>query len=115
MIRVLLVALLVACVCQSHAQQLVDPTKPKIIPNQSESADGEQIDGFPQVKVSAIFINQEKRHAILNGQSVNEGDRWKGMLLAKVHQNGIVLVNNENVEKEFTINQNVKKDASHDF
>lgn len=115
MIRIFILVLFVFCVGHTYALQLVDPTKPKVKPNQLASTEGGQIDGFPQVKVSAIFINQGSRRAILNGQSVLEGEKWKGMLLAQVNRNGIVLINNENVEKEFMINQNVKKDASHDF
>lgn len=100
----------------AHSQQLVDPTTPKYHIKSAETSDGLMVDGFPVIKVSAVFINQNAKVAIVNGQSVTEGTDWNGMLISKVHRDGVVLVNNENVKKEFLINNdNVKKDASNDF
>lgn len=96
-----------------YAQQLVDPTRP--LTKAARTSDGMSQDGFPNLILSAVFINGDSKHAILNGQSVAEGQNWNGFQLVKVLQGSIVLSNKQQ-KKEFFINKNkFKKDASHDF
>ncbi len=99
-----------------NAQQLVDPTRPKTQSAIAQSENGLGADGFPKVNLSAIFINENNKHAVMNGQSIAEGEQWKGFRVAQVHHDGVILMNKEKKKKEFLINNNnVKKDASDDF
>ena len=52
--RIILSLIIVAGTLQ--AQQLVDPTKPKHVSKDVKTADGMQADGFPIVKVLAVYL-----------------------------------------------------------
>lgn len=111
-----LMLIVLIVVSGTNAQELVDPTRPKSQSAKAQTENGLGADGFPNVNLSAVFINNKNKHAVMNGQSIAEGEQWKGFQVTKVHRNGVILMNKENKKKEFLINNNnVKKDASNDF
>ena len=102
--------------CEAQYAVLPDPTKPVNVPAKGETDDqGNDADGFPRVKIEAVFLQGESKTAVINGQTVQEGQSWKGFNLLKVHANGVVLADAEK-QKEFLINNyNFLKDATDDF
>lgn len=98
----------------AFAQDLQDPTRPH---NVTKNQQGMVVnaDGFPTIKVSAVFINESSKHAMINGRMLKEGQQWNGLSVLEIHQAGVVLANQES-QKEFLIHiNNFKKDASNDF
>lgn len=99
-----------------HGQQhLPDPTQPQSS-TQLNSAENKIIDGFPKIEVSAVFINGTRKHAIVNGQTLSEGQQWQGFKLLQVTSLGVVLANQQG-PKTFLIdnNINIKKDLENGF
>ncbi|WJG09702.1 hypothetical protein [Aliiglaciecola sp. LCG003] len=99
---------------QAGGQQLSDPTQPKgfIAGN---SAAGKESGSSSIIAVSAVIIKSTGNHAVLNGDTVAEGQRWHGYIVEKVHDKGVVL-SAQGRETELFINQfSIKKDASNDF
>ncbi|GAB5381696.1 MAG: hypothetical protein Alis3KO_35790 [Aliiglaciecola sp.] len=115
--RVFYNALLAAAFALSKgaiAQQMVDPTQPQdFIP--TTAANSEASGGATAIIISAVFINGERKTAVINGDTVTEGQTWQGNKVKKVHKGGVVLVM-QGRETELFINQHsIKKDASNDF
>lgn len=99
---------------QVGAKELVDPTKPKNFAVQSTD-DTTETPSSNSIKLSAVFIKSKGKYAIINGQTVAEGQSWNGFELTRVHAGGIVLKNQDG-EKAVLVNYNsIKKDASNDF
>ncbi|GAC13791.1 hypothetical protein [Aliiglaciecola lipolytica] len=97
------------------AQQPVDPTKPKGVGilGLGKTELGET--GAAPIVLSAVFIKNTSKIAVINGESVLEGQSWKGNQVKKIHKDGVVLVV-DGRETELLLNQySIKKDASNDF
>lgn len=96
------------CLCgllvsvQSVAQTLLDPTKPPSRRVISESVDEPTPDelaeagGIPDARVSAIFVSETKRYAIINDDMVAEGEKWNNILLSRVNSDSVELSNGQN-------------------
>lgn len=105
-----------------EAQLLVDPTKPPR-DRTLETEDGSEeiietrvdASGIPNARVTAIFVSNEARYAIINGDTVFEGETWRNVKVAKVNLSSVVL-QNENNKKEIKINNiNIIKESAHDY
>ena len=107
---------LFAGLANGQAETLRDPTQPMV--NNSTRGTGQQglsADGFPQVKIEAVFLQGDNKRAVINGETLVEGQDWKGFNLLKIHPNGVILSNTER-QKEFLINNNnFLKDTTDDF
>ena len=103
---------LVLASTQLASQALLDPTKPPFqgvisgavttpIPN--EVADANSI---PDPKVSAIFVSETKRYAIINNHMVAEGEKWNHILLSRVNRDSVELSKGQSkkVVKMFDVN-----------
>ena len=114
--KALLLILTFALSFLASAQTLPDPTKPKsVISEGGVGADGLDAQGFPSVLVSAVFLKNNSRIAIVNGNSLKVGDLLNGTEVVDIHKNGIVL-RKADQKKEFLINNTqFLKDASNDF
>lgn len=99
----------------AFAQKMVDPTKPQGFI--AGAATGEQAGSTigSSLVVSAVFIKGDSKRAVINGDSVIEGQSWKGNTVKKIHKNGVVLIV-QGRETELFVNQfSIKKDATNDF
>lgn len=85
-----------------QAQVVIDPTRPanKVVAS-SESIDesGEQEDTaaiqegttIPRADLTAIFLSEENKYAIINNQIVYEGEKWRNAILVEVKPNSVVM------------------------
>jgi len=98
-----------------QAQTHLDPTRPAPIATQVLTGEGGK-DGGGQPRVSAVFINDSNKHAIVNGQLLSEGQNWHGFEVLEINPSGVVLVSQEG---QLTIlidkNLHIKKDAENGF
>lgn len=96
------------------SQQMVDPTQPQNF-TPAASSNNDAANGTAAILVTAVFIHGERKTAVINGDTVSEGQNWQGNKVKKVHKGGVVLVK-QGRETELFINQySIKKDASNDF
>ena len=116
MIKVLFLATAVLFTGLANGQVLNDPTRP-LKGAGAKGSDGTTVDenGFPGINVSAVFINGRNKHAILDGQDVKEGQNWRGMTLIQVHQEGVILANQQGRREYLITNNNIKKDSVNEF
>ena len=98
-------------ITQVQAQGLPDPTRPLDL----KSEVGMAQDGFPQVKINAVFVTAQGVHAIINGQSVNVGDSWQGLTLISLTRDSVVLARGQERKEYFITNTTFKKDVTNDF
>lgn len=103
-----------------QAQTLTDPTRPVNVDWSASASDDRQADGFPALKLEAVFISEHGRYAIIDGATLNEGDKFKGFTLMSVTSKGIVLageVRGAPMQRRFLLTQNndIKKYSSNDF
>ena len=66
------------------ADTLRDPTRPHTMQEVTTPRD-------PAVRVSAIFVSDSRRVAILNGRTVAEGDRVAGATVTRIDDNVVTL------------------------
>ncbi|GAA6184463.1 hypothetical protein [Aliiglaciecola sp. NS0011-25] len=96
------------------AQQLIDPTKPKgagLLTTKSN----EDENGPAPIVLTAVFIKSNSKVAVINGESVLEGQSWRGNQVKKINKDGVVLIV-DGRETDLLLNQySIKKDASNDF
>ncbi|MDN4501930.1 hypothetical protein QX776_05930 [Alteromonadaceae bacterium BrNp21-10] len=97
-----------------QAQTLSDPTRPLTFDGDTTNTQpqGRQADGFPAISVSAIFISPSSKYAIINGNTLFEGQGWSNVLVTKITLNTVTLAI-EDVVKTFEIQPTtIKKDVS---
>lgn len=70
-------ALLLLGPLQADAELLRDPTRPYSAPTYTEA-------GIKSFTVTAVFVSQERRIAIVNGRRVTEGDRIGGATVVEI-------------------------------
>lgn len=112
-VHILIVSLLFSQM--ALGQKMIDPTKPQGFI--AGSAAGEQAGSTigSSLIVSAVFIKGDSKRAVINGDSVIEGQNWKGNTVKKIHKSGVVLIV-QGRETELFVNQfSIKKDATNDF
>ncbi|GAB2681259.1 hypothetical protein [Aliiglaciecola aliphaticivorans] len=96
------------------AKQLVDPTKPKGV-GLLAAKSGKDEGGPAPILLTAVFIKANSRVAVINGESVAEGESWRGNQVKKINKDGVVLIV-DGRETDLLLNQySIKKDASNDF
>jgi hypothetical protein len=96
-------------------QQLIDPTQPQGFMSGAKGSEIATDNSNAPLVVSAVFIKDGSKLAVINGESVAEGQSWKGNKVKSIHKNGVVLIV-QGRETELNINQfSIKKDASNDF
>ncbi|MFT4939356.1 MAG: MSHA biogenesis protein MshK [Paraglaciecola sp.] len=98
-------------------QVLVDPTRPSIS-NSRIIVKGEDPAsyGAKPLQVSAIFINGQNKHAIINGISYKEGQSMHGFELISIAKNMITVRNTDGQKTFFVTNSfTLKKDTTNDF
>lgn len=104
----------------ASAEVLTDPTRPKTGVAQHGLVDNKSNDGFPIIKLEAVFVGEKERFAIIDGKTISEGGSLQGFELVKVTQTGIILrgqVQDSEKQRSYMINKNsdIKKDRSNDF
>lgn len=99
---------------QIAASELVDPTRPKSFSSGSVGPNSD-IPNSNVLKLSAVFIKSTGKYAVINGETVAEGQSWNGYELTRVHAGGIVLKNQDGEKVVQVNNFSIKKDASNDF
>lgn len=116
MIKLLPVLLLMFCAATTAEQELVDPTRPYV----SKHATVIQNEGLnlvddTQVMVTAIFISDRNKHAIINGKNYSEGQVVLGNKIISIEQDRVVLSDDDGSKELFINSHNVKKDVTNDF
>jgi hypothetical protein len=93
---------------------LPDPTKPPIVPGDEVvvTEDGE-VSGA--VKLSAIFIQPSSRSAIINNDTVVEGQTWNGMEVVAIHPRKVVLKNESGIQELVLNDIIIKRDAKNEL
>lgn len=114
MIRTCVAVMLLFNVSLPMVQASTDPTRP-----QDHYADADNENNMPSATdnmvVSAVFISNSARCAIVNGQTLVLGAAIGDFQVVEIHSQGVVLQSNR-IRKEILINnQFIKKDASNDF
>lgn len=96
------------------AEPLIDPTMPK---GYLPSADGQlsTSQGNADIVLSAVFIRGQNRYAVLNGDTVAQGESWKGFTVIEVNANRVILQSQDNRQEILVNPQPIKKDVANDF
>lgn len=116
LISLLLTLLISAIVLPLEAQELTDPTQPR---NAVLSPATTGHTGKDGLTLQAVFIGTQERYAIINGQTLNQGDSINGFELVAVTATTVTMRDTiQGSEKQTTLmlnNSAIKKDRSHDF
>lgn len=107
--------------CLLHAESagaqnrvLPDPTKPPVVVGEEVvMSDDGQISGA--VKLSAIFIRPSNRSAVINNDTVVEGQIWNGMEVVAIHPEKVVLKNESGTQELILNDVIIKRDAQNEF
>jgi MSHA biogenesis protein MshK len=78
--------LLVASSSADAAEEFRDPTRPHTY-NRVEQT----VDGVPSFSVNAIFVSDERRLAIINGERVRVGDSVSGATVVSIQKEQVTL------------------------
>lgn len=118
--NLLMMVISFVAVTHVHAQEMRDPTRPANKgPIAAENADGVSVEGeggqgdgeqnqqvsFPQIKLSAIVVTEDRKYAIIGNEVVYEGQQWKSVFLSKIKPYSVTFRLND-LTKEITINNN---------
>lgn len=85
-----------------NAQVVIDPTRPAnkmIAAPESVDKSGEREDTaaiqegtvIPRANLTAIFMSEETKYAIINNQIVYEGEKWRNAILIEIKPNSVVM------------------------
>jgi len=85
--KIILVALLLSLPQYANSQQ-VDPTKPFGAVAAAPSKSNEQ---STRLVLQSVIKNNNNKKAIINGQVLNVGDKYKGFALIAINANRVVL------------------------
>ena len=111
-LRGMLVSLLL--ITGVSAETLSDPTRPLNVEEDVFIAGTQQqlVDGFPMIRVSAIFVSPTEKYAIINGNTYFEGQTLLNVVVKAIYLNGVTLAKAD-VSKTFDIQPiTIKKDVS---
>lgn len=87
---------------QAMSQNLLDPTKPPsrgVVTDSAAASTPDEVaesGGIPDARVSAIFVSETTRYAIINDDMVAEGEKWNNILLSRVNRDSVELSNGQN-------------------
>ncbi|MFT5814510.1 MAG: MSHA biogenesis protein MshK [Psychroserpens sp.] len=87
MYKIILVVLLLFLPQYANSQQ-VDPTKPF---GAVASASTNSSEKSTRLVLQSVIKNNNNKKAIINGQVLNVGDKYKGFALIAINANGVVL------------------------
>lgn len=97
-------------------QELTDPTRPaKVAANADQPAGNVDDDGFPAIAISAIFHSKSGKRVVIDGESLTEGDIYKGLDVVEITLNSVVMANQQKQKTYYFTNQNVANNVSTDF
>ncbi|MFT4993415.1 MAG: hypothetical protein ACI965_000434 [Paraglaciecola sp.] len=116
MIKLLPILLLMLCTRAAAEQGLVDPTRPYISKHATVmQKEGPNVAGDSRLKVTAIFISQQHRRAIINGKNYYEGQTVFGNKILSIEQNRVVLGDADGSQELLMNKNNIKKDITNGF
>ncbi len=78
--------------CQINAGTITDPTRP--MASSENSVKNKKINIKSKQVLSAIFIKQGIKQAIINNQFYKQGDYYRGKKIISIQKNKVVLKNN---------------------
>jgi hypothetical protein len=110
MIKTVCFIVLLTFHCGVSAQVLPDPTRPQ----ESNSA-ARSIGQVDALLLSAIFISEQSKQAIINNKSFIEGQVIQGFTIFSIAKNRVELRGPEGHKILQLINNDIKKDANDDF
>ena len=79
-------ALLLAAASIVSAEELRDPTRPH-----TYTVERATVAGVPRFSINAIFVSDERRLAIINGERVQVGDRVSGATVVSIEKEQVTL------------------------
>jgi hypothetical protein len=85
--KIILVVLLLSLTQYANCQQL-DPTKPF---GAVAAASNNSSKKITRLVLQSVIKNNNNEKAIINGQVLNVGDKYKGFALIAINANGVVL------------------------
>ncbi|WP_416307194.1 hypothetical protein [Neptunicella sp. SCSIO 80796] len=114
--RYILLSVSVLTIPVGAEQQYRDPTRPPVLDHNMDLAVSENnSNGFPPIKVSAIFSSAEGQYAIINGRTLSVGQGWANIELIAIGEDSVTLSAND-VVKTFVIHSHsTKKDVANVF
>jgi hypothetical protein len=101
----------------AQSKVLPDPTRPPVSANQEAAGDSsaETPQTVNQARLMAVFIKPAGRSAVINNDTVVEGQTWNGMQVLKIHPRRVVL-KSESGTQELVLNDIIiKRDAQNEF
>jgi MSHA biogenesis protein MshK len=103
------------CITTVQANTLVDPTKPSGNTLGTSANSDENAMTQSPIKLTAIINHQQYKQAIINGESLIEGQTIRGYKVVSISQNYVILDGTEGKQTLYVNNNNVKKDANNEF
>lgn len=108
LIRILMLPLLLFLSISSNAKQIVkDPTRPEIVLIKTETSPLKKVIKRKQ-RLSAIFIKQGIRQAIIDDKLYQKGDYFSGKKIIAIKSNKVVLQNTSGIS-HMTLTNSIKK------
>lgn len=95
-----------------NAKPLVDPTRPK----HTRVYQQENIQNTkPEFELSAVFINNKNKYAVINGKNYQKGQEVNGNKLIFIGQNQVVLDTTDGKKTLVLNSHSIKKDVNNGF
>ncbi|UAA39086.1 hypothetical protein KIH87_01580 [Paraneptunicella aestuarii] len=86
----------------ASAQTMFDPTRPPKKMQAVDVEDGADAElqedtatGIPKALVTAIYVTDSSRYAIINDDIVHEGETWKNVVVKTINLDNVVLAKND--------------------
>ncbi|MFQ3236322.1 MAG: MSHA biogenesis protein MshK [Paraglaciecola sp.] len=92
--------------------QRVDPTRPA---SQQILTSDSAVRTSSIIKLKAVFSHGASKYAIINDETVKEGQQIAGFTLVLIEPNRVVLVNSDGRQEFFVNNTHFKKDIKNGF
>ncbi|MFT6896126.1 MAG: MSHA biogenesis protein MshK [Paraglaciecola sp.] len=106
------IAMLVVICGQLWGQQRVDPTRPV---QPQISAPDTEARASSIIELKAVFSKGVSKYAIINGETVTEGQQIAGFTVVLIAANRVVLLGSEGRQEFFVNNTHFKKDVNNGF
>lgn len=93
-------------------QSLVDPTRPP--PESRLGAAGAEVPAYSGPQLQSVLLGSQGRAvAVIDGQTVRKGEKFKGATLVEVRKNSVVLQNGRNRQVLTLFPEEVNNKAAH--